>query len=111
MRILHQKIRLLNLLLCEGVPYLCTTKKILTIKTIIMNTKKSVKEKVVKSYIGIESAVVDGYKALEEGVVMGYKNIEDSVVGAYKAVENSAVKFGKSLVEEYDRQMSEKKQK
>ena len=37
-------------------------------KAIIMNKKKSVKEKVVKSYIGIESAVVDGYKAMEEAL-------------------------------------------
>lgn len=51
------------------------------------------KEKLVKTYVGIESAVVDGYKAIENGVV-----------GGYKAVENAAVNLGKSLIEEYDRQ-------
>lgn len=62
------------------------------------------KEKLVKTYTSIENAVVDGYKAIENGVVGGYKAVEGAAVGAYKAVETSAVNFGKSLIEEYDRQ-------
>lgn len=41
-------------------------------------------------------------------MVNGYKAVENAAVGAYKKVESSAVNFGKSLIEEYDRQKSEK---
>lgn len=62
-------------------------------------TKKvsKVKEGVVKAYVSIENAVVGSYKA-----------IENAAVGGYKAIENKAVEFGHSLVEEYDRQKSNK---
>lgn len=66
------------------------------------------KKKLVKTYKGIEEAVVGGYQAIENGVVSGYKAVENSAVGAYKAVETTAVNFGRSLVEEYDRQKDEK---
>lgn len=62
-------------------------------------TKKvsKVKEGVVKAYVNVENAVVGSYKAIENAAVGGYKKIEDK-----------AVEFGHSLVEEYDRQKSNK---
>lgn len=74
-----------------------------------MREKRSVKSGVVKAYVGIENAVVGSYKAIENGVVKGYKAVEDATVGAYKEIEGSAKNMGKSLVEEYNKQKSEKK--
>ena len=82
--------------------------------------KRSLKKGIVKTYIGIENAVVGSYKAIENGVVggykaiengaaKGYKAVEDATVGAYKEIEDSAKNMGKSLVEEYNKQKSEKK--
>lgn len=65
---------------------------------------KSIKKGAVKAYVGIENAVVGGYKAVETRTVESYKAVEDAFVGAYKAIETKAVNFGRSLVEEYDRQ-------
>lgn len=70
--------------------------------------KRSLKSGIIKAYIGIEKSVVGSYKAIENGAVKSYKAVEDATVGAYKEVENSAKNMGKSLMEEYNKQKSNK---
>jgi dihydroflavonol-4-reductase len=85
------------------------TKKKRSLKKGIVKTYIGIENAVVGSYKAIENGVVGGYKAIENGAVKGYKAVEDATVGAYKEIESSAKNMGKSLVEEYNKQKSEKK--
>lgn len=77
----------------------------------VVKTYMAIESGVVGSYKAIENGVVGGYKAIENGAVKGYKAVENATVGAYKSIEDTAVNMGKSLVEEYNKQKSEKSEK